>query len=173
MNVIILKSKDLANIQKSCKLCFFLFNTKHPPLLGPVFRGSFFGVWREWVWRVLDRWGWRRWCPNARLTKLNARQRKARSCLTFAASSDTVATLPDFNISRYWKHCITAFCGGNMVSGSSSASSCSGWCFASRIFVLWLTFYIFVETVSCLNFSVRLIDCKLVKKRKVKKWLIK
>ncbi|MBR7145665.1 MAG: hypothetical protein IKD10_12085, partial [Lentisphaeria bacterium] len=41
--------------------------------------------------------------------------------------------------------------------------------FASRIFVLWLTFYIFVETVSCLNFSERLIDCKLVKKRKAEK----
>ena len=31
----------------------------------------------------------------ARLTKLNARKRKARSCLTFCASSETVATFPD------------------------------------------------------------------------------
>ena len=62
----------------------------------------------------------------ARLTKLNARKRKARSCLTFCASSETVATLPDSSISRYWKPCITAFCKGDMVSGSSSVCSTSG-----------------------------------------------
>ena len=62
----------------------------------------------------------------ARLTRLNARKRKARSCLTFCASSETVATLPDSSILRYWKPCITAFCKGDMVSGSSSVCSTSG-----------------------------------------------
>ena len=62
----------------------------------------------------------------ARLTRLNARKRKARSCLTFCASSETVATLPDSSISRYWKPCMTAFCKGDMVSGSSSVCSVSG-----------------------------------------------